>query len=300
VKDTDTILMRYTEYVYDTVHLTYVAYDDTIHKDTTIYQYHYKRDTVIYHYDTTRIKVTVRDTTHDTTRIDTTIYNIIRKDTTITDTTKQYKDTTIYTRITYKDTTIYDITREVLLVYDTAHKVFIDSLLKPIHDTLYRDTTWTDTLRIPVHDTLRIYHDTTWTDTLRIPVHDTIIYEHDVYLVKYDTIYSDTLLVEIRDTLWKDTLTIYDTIVEERTAYIVVDLGSATQTVVSEDARAVSVGNDVVLEGLTGGADYAVYSVDGQLVARAPAPAGGTVVLRDLQSGVYLLYHNNRWSKFGH
>jgi len=145
------------------------------------------------------------------------------------------------------------------------------------------DTTVYDTAHVPVteYDTAR--HDTTlynYTDTLIYieEYRDTLIYQvtrRDTTIT--DTAYiTDTTLttVEIVDTaLVPETLVVYDTLVEgpevEVPFYVVIDPVTATQTVVSEDARAVDGANGILLEGLTPGAPY-------------------------------LLYHNGRWTKFVH
>jgi len=111
--------------------------------------------------------------------------------------------------------------------------------------------------------------------------------------------------VTVYDTaLVPETLLVYDTIIEERevkvSVYIVVDPATSAQTVVSENARAVDGANGVLLEGLTPGQLFAVYSTDGALVVRGVAPAGGSCLLRDLAAGTYILWQGGRWGKFGH
>jgi len=76
--------------------------------------------------------------------------------------------------------------------------------------------------------------------------------------------------------------------------------------VVTDEARASDLGSGVLLEGLVAGADYAVYALDGTLVARGTATPSGTstatgqATIAPLASGTYLLYHAAHWSKFVH
>jgi len=299
--------------VYDTITRQVDSFDTVIHThyrdttitrynyeyhDTTLYRYNYEyRDTVIYNH---KDSVVYDNIYHR----DTTVYNITTLDSTINiynyDTT--YRDTVIYNRIAYRDTII--IVRKDSIVYDSIYHR--DSIIYQ-----YRDTT--------VYDHIYRRDTTVYTYTYQdsilysytVQVKDTVVYRithRDSVIIDY-TLIPETITVEtivetlIHDTLWQDRIVeVHDT--ARDTILIVLDEATATQHVVTDEARVSDMGEGVLIEGLTAGAPYAVYSLSGTLVARGTATpsatAVGTAYIVPLDPGTYILYHANAWSKFVH
>jgi len=204
---------------------------------------------------------------------------------------------------------------DTLYVHDTiVHNsavIVIDTLEAIVHDTII------DSLHVSVEviDTIR-FDTITVVDTLY--VHDTII---DVILRDSVTVIDSvrvpvTIIETIRivcnivdSALPIDTLFVSDTLVHIREkdtqVYILIDptdgddigtgVGDGRSLFAQSPTRLIhttadgSGGGNVLLEGLTPHAPFALYTVGGQLLLRGVASESGAYLLPNLPSGVYLL-----------
>jgi len=169
-----------------------------------------------------------------------------------------------------------------------------------------------------------------------ILLHDTIrytenIYHHDTlyqHIVQYDTLWQDSAVRLVNPALPTDTLIdtfylpyivyqpVHDTLIvhdtfRHVTEHQLIVLLSTTATtddsnstgaplVVHKEAHAIAGAGGILLEGLTPGKAYAIYTAAGKLVIRDTAPFTGAALLQSLPPGPYLLWHSGAWTKFTH
>lgn len=222
-------------------HYAFVGWNDgdetnprtlTVEGDTTVVALFSRpaEDTVI-HVDTIRLY----DTIHLPTQRDTNVTE--RGDTviiTLCDTTLLFIHDTLWQEDTIQrvlwmhDTvgvTVYDTVWCYVWIHDTVYATRVDTLWREVHDTLWQERYYHDTLLL--HDTVLRFlwaHDTTYVQRVDTTVrYDTIVLHvvDTLYITQYDTVWQehhvyDTVLVEryVTDTvIQRDTLYVHDTTV---------------------------------------------------------------------------------------
>jgi len=227
---------------------------------------------------------------------------------------------------------LHDTTHIDTTIHDTTEIFRHDTLTRIRRDTVHSDNTlnlyYHDTINAAIYDTIEVIrfletHDTTqiptivpgWTDTIymyTIEIHDTLYLpgagSHDTLYLLHDTLIAHEVryireYLHIADTATlHDTLLIYDTLLIEGQVYVTITRPGATgaQHIVEPDTHVSNYGADGIrIAELYGLEPLVIYNLEGKIIVSA-YPTGQVYTRDPFPHGTFLLYSNNRWTRFAH